>query len=797
MKTLLSRYTVLRELAQSGVSSVYLARLDGPDGFSRTVVIRRLRVNADDARKARLFRAEAMLAAQLNHPNVAHVYDFVEEAGDCFIVMEHIDGPSLRTLLQRARAANHPLSVAHSLKIGSWICEGLSYAHSLKHERTGEPLWVVHREITPENVLVTRTGVVKIIDFGFAKAITQLRRTQRGETRTLAYLSPEQLTDHALDGRADVFSLGVVLFELLTGVQPFLRDDPSATLNAVANQELPAIASLRPDAPSALDAILAKATAKKRNERYPSAIALQQALEFELAQLVPNFTSARLRELVHTVAPAAPEKEPNASAGTDALAPARTNEGPRQPPPVMVAAVGTSQAESAPPPLPARPAQAEQTAPPPPVPAAFATPHPDEAPSPRAHQALPDVPAPPSEQAPPPPAHEAPPDVPAPPSEQAPPPRAHQALPEMPAPRLEQAPPPPAHEALPEAPAARLEQAPPPPAHEALPEAPAARLEQAPPPPAPDGQPGTGAAPAPRKTAGSPPVPHAPPRRSGAPLAIFLGLAVLGAGGWWAVQTYELRAGPQEPGPIVAAREPRGIETPPPLPQVAPSLDAGAAAQAELPDAGPQGEEAAAAGEIAAAPLADAGVSAVPPIADSGQLAAAAVADAGAIAVATGAGAGAAEKVEAQPTEPAPAAPARAGGSGVAVKIKSAPEATVWIDGAHAGATPLQIDLAAGSYKLRFESPDAGLNKSVLLRVPKGETFEREFTFERARLTLEAPEGATVFLGRRKLGNAPLAPIEVYEGTYRIHVVDTKRSLDVTKIIEVKPGEVTARVGME
>jgi hypothetical protein len=264
------------------------------------------------------------------------------------------------------------------------------------------------------------------------------------------------------------------------------------------------------------------------------------------------------------------------------------------------------------------------------------------------------------------------------------------------------------------------------------------------------------------------------------PLVVLFGLTVVGGGGWYAVQTYGLPAGlplgPFEPKPIVATREPRPIETP---------VEAMDAAVAELPDASEASPEA-----TAAAPAADAGVIAAAPVEDAGPVAVAPVAVAGAVAVA--------EVTDARPAHAeAPATPAHASGNGVAVTIKSDPEATVWIDGNSAGGTPLKIDLAAGTYKLRFDSPDAGLNKAILLRVPKGDTFEKEFTFARANLTIQAPAGATVFLGRRKLGNAPLAPVEVYEGTYRVHVVDEKKSLDVTKFIDVKPGDVTAQVGME
>jgi hypothetical protein len=278
-----------------------------------------------------------------------------------------------------------------------------------------------------------------------------------------------------------------------------------------------------------------------------------------------------------------------------------------------------------------------------------------------------------------------------------------------------------------------------------------------------------------------------------APLVILFSLTVVGAGGWWATQTFGLPPELAERIPGLATREPRAIETPTPPPtQVALPLGAADAAQAELPDASGASEQLAGAeadaGTIATTHTEDAGSVAVAPAVDAG----------GAIASAAEADAGAAHAEAPHADEAAqPTTPARKGGSGVAVVIKSVPDAIVWIEGNSAGATPLKIDLAAGSYKLRFDSPDAGLNKSILLRVPAGETFEREFTFERAKLTLEAPEGATVFLGRRKLGKAPVAPVEVYEGTYRVHVVDEKKSLDVTKFVDVKPGDVTARVGME
>ena len=191
----LGKYTLLRKLAAGGMAEVFVSRVAGPAGFEKTVVVKRILGHlAEDPSFIAMFLAEARLAAQLNHPNVVQVFDFGEQDGTWFLVMELIDGLNLRHLFRKAAEKGEYLPIGVALKIAIMALEGLAYAHEFADPTTGEPLALVHRDVSPDNILVGRNGAVKVVDFGIAKAANQTHLTRTGTVKgKFSYMPPEQL----------------------------------------------------------------------------------------------------------------------------------------------------------------------------------------------------------------------------------------------------------------------------------------------------------------------------------------------------------------------------------------------------------------------------------------------------------------------------------------------------------------------------------------------------------------------------------------------------------------------------
>ncbi|HLK99636.1 MAG TPA: serine/threonine-protein kinase, partial [Myxococcaceae bacterium] len=215
----LGKYQLIRKLATGGMAEVFLAKAAGPMGFEKTLVVKRILPHlAEDPAFVEMFLSEAKLAAQLNHPNIVQIFDFGEADDAYFLAMEFIDGPNLRVLLKRASQQGVALPPAVCARLIATACEGLAFAHDFADPGTGELLGLIHRDISPDNVLVSRQGAVKVVDFGIAKAAGQSHKTRSGVIKgKLSYMPPEQLRAKQLDRRADVYALGVVLYELLTG----------------------------------------------------------------------------------------------------------------------------------------------------------------------------------------------------------------------------------------------------------------------------------------------------------------------------------------------------------------------------------------------------------------------------------------------------------------------------------------------------------------------------------------------------------------------------------------------------
>ena len=281
----LGRYTLHTRLAMGGMAEVWLARQAGPAGFSKDLVVKRiLPAFAHDEEFVDMFLNEARLAAQLNHPNVVQIFDLGVEDGTYYIVMELISGCSLRLIDRGLRVRDLTVPLPILAKVLADTCEGLHYAHELK-DTAGRPLSLVHRDISPDNVLVSFDGVPKIVDFGIARAATIPRLTRAGAMKgKYAYMSPEQLRGRPLDRRADVYSLGVVLYEILAGRKPCGTDE-MGLLEAFADKPPVPLSEARPDAPAALVAVVEKAMAKQAADRYPDARAMGRDLKSFLRSL--------------------------------------------------------------------------------------------------------------------------------------------------------------------------------------------------------------------------------------------------------------------------------------------------------------------------------------------------------------------------------------------------------------------------------------------------------------------------------------------------------------------------------
>ena len=276
----LGRYRLIQPLGVGGMAEAFRATYSGPAGFERTVVVKRiLPANCADPEFLQMFAAEARILGMLHHPNVVQVYDFGESDGTFFLVLEYVDGPSLGRLLKTLRKAGRPIPAAVAAYIAREICRALDYVHGLRTS-DGEPLNVIHRDVTPSNIMLTMTGAVKLLDFGIAKYETSGTLTQhrivKGKT---AYIAPEIIEERPFDARADLFSLGVVFHEILTLTPLFAGDNDLATLRRVMEMRVEPPSRIRPDVPARLDAIALTALQRDPAQRYASAGAMARDLD--------------------------------------------------------------------------------------------------------------------------------------------------------------------------------------------------------------------------------------------------------------------------------------------------------------------------------------------------------------------------------------------------------------------------------------------------------------------------------------------------------------------------------------
>jgi serine/threonine-protein kinase len=277
------KYTLLRRLAVGGMAEIFLALHRSISGFEKLLVIKRILPNlTQDQEFLRMFLDEARIAATLNHPNIAQIYDVGSIGDSYFIAMEYVHGEDLRSIvrgMKKRAVASFPLE--HTLQIIVGICAGLEYAHT-RTDLQGSPLEIVHRDISPQNVLVTFTGDIKVVDFGIARAkmVGFEEKTDRGQLKgKVPYMSPEQCRGLELDRRSDIFSTGILLFELTTGRRLFRGETEFNTLRMIVEEDYPRPSQFLSGYPPDLEAIVLRALARDREQRYQSARELQVDLE--------------------------------------------------------------------------------------------------------------------------------------------------------------------------------------------------------------------------------------------------------------------------------------------------------------------------------------------------------------------------------------------------------------------------------------------------------------------------------------------------------------------------------------
>jgi serine/threonine protein kinase len=274
--TPIGKYVVRRKLAEGGMAEIYLAAVLGPEGFEKDVVIKRVRPGlADDPGFVRMFIAEARVASRLNHANLVHIFDFDKHEDTYYLAMEYVRGHSLWELRRRCQERGVAIPPTLVAQIAMEVARGLAFAHRLTEN--GRSLGLVHRDVTPHNVLLSFDGMVKLTDFGIAKAGT--RATASGVLKgKFAYMAPEQARGDPVDARTDVFALGVTCWELLTGARLFEGDGDVAVLRAVQESLIAPPARLNPDVPAGLDAVVMRALERDPSRRWPTAHEMERAL---------------------------------------------------------------------------------------------------------------------------------------------------------------------------------------------------------------------------------------------------------------------------------------------------------------------------------------------------------------------------------------------------------------------------------------------------------------------------------------------------------------------------------------
>jgi hypothetical protein len=298
-RTAFGKYTLIARLATGGMGEIFLARLQGVAGFEKIVVIKRVLPHlAGEDRFIAMLLDEARIAARLSHPNICQVQELGEVEGEYYIAMEYLEGVTMADLLRRLSKQGQVMEARVAVAMVTQACEGLHAAHELV-DRAGQPTNLVHRDVSPSNVFITTAGMVKILDFGIAKTPDRLSRTRTGAVKgKWAYMSPEQILRQPLDRRSDIFSLGIVLFESLTGWRLFHHPSEYQICRAITETDAPSIRNFQPALPETLAEVVAKALSRDPAQRFVTARDMSKALLDASAALGGSAGLTHVAELV-------------------------------------------------------------------------------------------------------------------------------------------------------------------------------------------------------------------------------------------------------------------------------------------------------------------------------------------------------------------------------------------------------------------------------------------------------------------------------------------------------------------
>ena len=326
--TVLGRYRLIRRLAIGGMAELFLARAEGSSGFEKGVVLKCILPQyQDDQEMMRMFLDEARLAGRLTHPNIVQVFDSGQQEGKHFFTMEYVHGRDLQTVLHHCRSRGEKLTLEQVVHITLAVASGLHYAHESK-DNAGQPMGIVHRDVSASNVLVGYDGMVRVTDFGIAKAASRQTATRTGVIRgKAACMSPEQCRGETVDRRSDLFALGTLLYELTTLRRPFAGENDYAILNKIVNEDAIAPSQLDSNYPAQLEQIVLRALQKDVDDRYATAREIQVDLEnFAREQQMVVSPLELARTMEEWFSPIPPYPDLRASSDESALAGQQTSE---------------------------------------------------------------------------------------------------------------------------------------------------------------------------------------------------------------------------------------------------------------------------------------------------------------------------------------------------------------------------------------------------------------------------------------------------------------------------------------
>ncbi|MCC7404409.1 MAG: serine/threonine protein kinase [Bdellovibrionales bacterium] len=297
------KYILLEKLAAGGMAEVFLARSPGAGGIGKFVAVKRILPQFSDSPEfIDMFKDEAKIAINLSHSNIVSIYEFGVEKGQFFLVMDYVEGRNLRQILNKMKKSNTQFSIDQIVYVCKEVAAGLDHAHRCLDGTTGKPLNITHRDMSPQNVMVSYEGEVKIVDFGIAKAESQLETTRAGTLKgKFGYMSPEQAEGQPVDLRTDIFSMGTVLWELLANDRLFIANNEINTLRKIRDCQIPSLRKINPNIHAELERIVHKALARDRNLRYQTSAAMHRDLNRYLNRQFPDFSPHDFSVFVKTL----------------------------------------------------------------------------------------------------------------------------------------------------------------------------------------------------------------------------------------------------------------------------------------------------------------------------------------------------------------------------------------------------------------------------------------------------------------------------------------------------------------